>query len=580
MKSYRPLWPETTIFVGAGATASLGMPMTAAQGKCIDELAHTEELDGLEELLEKNEWFSPYNSDVYDLLVLLGHRLKSRITDILPEEQLALDRQFPMLGSEDRTDRLVGLRRHYDWDALRRVVLACPNVKDKGNLLRDVFNILDMHIQSGSGFEVSPNGFRDHGDGPMFLHQQRLIGARNALVMLINLMFACGYQRLLKRPDDALSKYCSMAHELGKLMQEEGLRLHAAGIPMDDRRFFLMSYAIVSLNFDPLFLWFLMNANGELNKNHAPYVSAPGTAAAPLRMFSGLGHPWAVRRIVNPAKADGSGQIWHPFNEASLQRVNDPEHSTGRRARISKFFFPHGSCCWRQCPNCGKLTVHLGEEWSVRSPTLFPPSLLKSFLWGSSPRSREEEQKREGGHYDAVQCLYCGSQTAAQHVPMIMQTSFKGDYPPCIEETQREVRACLQGTRHIVFLGYSLPPDDTVWRAFLAARKSREEKVYCSVVSGQHGPDRWLMGEELADFVEKNRGDTDLSIQTIESAFEIFDKDRVRAYTGGIPQVFGEGTDVRVRLKEMLYPESWGPDCFKDPLLGRLRDEDTARSGG
>ena len=75
-----------------------------------------------------------------------------------------------------------------------------------------------------------------------------------------------------------------------------------------------------------------------------------------------------------------------------------------------------------------------------------------------------------------------------------MQSNFKSAPPPYIEEIQRDLRAVVQEADHIVFMGYSLPPDDVDYRAFFAARRSRgpERPVKCSVVVGKDGERRWL----------------------------------------------------------------------------------------
>jgi len=77
-----------------------------------------------------------------------------------------------------------------------------------------------------------------------------------------------------------------------------------------------------------------------------------------------------------------------------------------------------------------------------------------------------------------------------------MQTNFKTPPPPFIEEVQRDLRVATQSAKHIILMGYTLPPDDVTYRAFFSARRQRRQKdgeppVRCSVVVGCDYGDRW-----------------------------------------------------------------------------------------
>jgi len=141
---------------------------------------------------------------------------------------------------------------------------------------------------------------------------------------------------------------------------------------------------------------------------------------------------------------------------------------------------------------------------------------------------------------------------------MIMQSSYKGRHPHYIEEIQRDLKVCLENTKHIILMGYSLPQDDVTWRSILAARKNREpsNSVKCTVIVGHGGPDKWLYKEELDKYLDKvgNSG-----FATIQSAKEIFELDNIRAYTHGIPQVWQRGGDIAKNVRQIL---NWSTDDF------------------
>ena len=234
------------------------------------------------------------------------------------------------------------------------------------------------------------------------------------------------------------------------------------------------------------------------------------------------------------------------MNEAAAQRLNDPDHGARDRIRISKFLYPHGCVTWRECPDCGKLSSYLGDQWEKDSSVLILPPPLKSFVPEDVefPHYQNEKEIKEcdRGSVDARACVNCDTLTYAHHTQIVMQSNFKGAPPPYIEEIQRDLRAVVQEADHIVFMGYSLPPDDVDYRAFFAARRSRdpERSVKCSVVVGTKGDQRWLGPSELCDL-----GSIECSSRvTLKAAQELFGKDSVRFYGGGIPNVFLDGGKV------------------------------------
>ena len=96
----------------------------------------------------------------------------------------------------------------------------------------------------------------------------------------------------------------------------------------------------------------------------------------------------------------------------------------------------------------------------------------------------------------------------SHHTQIVMQSNFKSAPPPFIEEIQRDPRR-LQEADHIVFMGYSLPPDDVDYRAFFAARRSRgSEQPKCSVVVGKDG-EQLARSSELRDLSVEDIGDSE-----------------------------------------------------------------------
>jgi len=248
--------------------------------------------------------------------------------------------------------------------------------------------------------------------------------------------------------------------------------------------------------------------------------------------------------------------ICYPFTEATAQKLNDQKHLSDRIVRIGKYFAVHGCSCFRHCPVCGRLNLHGGDSWDIYSPTLFPPGPTKNLSWKNSARSEKEEEAHRRGEYDAEECLFCGELTYAHDNYMYMQSKLKEQAPSFIKEITDETIAAIRGAKHIVLLGYSLPPDDTIWRSIMSAMTANKttQRPYCSVVCGITGPKKWLYDDELETFIKSSRPQ---DILAIKNAQDVFGKQLVRAYAGGIPQVFENGAEDAIR--DLFYAPSWIP---------------------
>ena len=271
-------------------------------------------------------------------------------------------------------------------------------------------------------------------------------------------------------------------------------------------------------------------ANWELNKSGAvPHIGSP---AVPLQLFHDFGHLIPARRI---GRGDDDWP-WYPLNEAAAQRLN--ELSTAGDYRLTKFLFPHGCLCWRECPDCGKLSAYHGDQWDLRAPGLFPPPPLRAFDERACPDwiTGKERDQREEGRVDARKCLHCGTLNYAHHTQAVMQSSFKPRPPSFIEEIQRDLRATTMQADHIIFMGYSLPRDDVTYRAFFSAsrqrgQRSEGENVRCTVVGKDDKTPDWYGPTELKTW---SFGES----SPVKAARDIFGEENVRFYGGGVPNVF------------------------------------------
>lgn len=544
---------RTVIFWGAGATASLGMRTTEGQAGFLRALApHPDGTEELEARVRKafgtpmaGRWVSAF----CDLLKILGDRDEARdddlsVSEILDQQLEAMDRNWERKEKAALHQRIVELRSLYDWPALVAAINICPGATSNRFKLFDLFNLLDMHRQSGHGF---PDRTKT------FLPPHRVIAARGALGLLIQAMQYVDWNAQAREGDD-LQQHQDFATVLGRRMQREGQRIAAAGklddFELDD--FILGDVDFVSLNWDPIGLWAQFVANRALNK--APGVPCVGNPAHELALYHELGYFVAGPRV---NKKHAGSKVWQPMNVSSARQLNDRTHGATLRIRVSKYLFPHGCLWWRECPNCGKLSSYIGDKWEMASDSLLPPPPLSAFVRDTQFESwcaEEEVEEWRRGAVDARACVHCKTLTYAHHTPVVMQTNFKAAPPPFLEEIQREMRVVVQEADHVVLAGYSLPPDDVTYRAFFAARTRRNldddtkagREVRCSVVgwNNRYG-DGWVYPAEI-----QAKGNPP---EAVEHAQDVFGKENVRFFGGGIPGVFLDGgTRVSASAVERL----------------------------
>ena len=501
---------------------------------------HTRVRDALGEGVS-NRWVDAFS----DLLQILGDRGTANghevsAADINAEALAAMARNWGRIEEDRLRNRTVDLRSLYDWPALVAAINVCPRrapqprskpnaaPEDTGFELIDLFNLLDMHHRSGHGFPDR--------DG-RFLTPQRVLGARGALGLLIQSLFYVDWHNCARTHRD-LDHHYNFAIEMGRRMQSQGLRFAETAGPNDfeDLNFILGDVSVVSMNWDPTGLWAQFVANGDLNRPaNVPNVGSP---ACRMQLYHDVGYFVAGPRV---HKNHAGSKVWQPMNISGARQLNDRDHGAGVRIRVSKYLFPHGCLWWRECPNCGKLSSYIGDTWDIDSKSLLPPPPLKAFadtIRFESWRKDDRERCRWNlGEVDARACVHCKTLTYAHHTPLVRQTSFKSTPPPFLEEIQREMRVVVQKANHIVFMGYSLPPDDVAYRAFLAARIRKEDtkdQVRCSVVDKQDSAEnRWLYPEELRS--------TEPLPEVVTRARELFGRNNVRYFGAGIPEVLLAG---------------------------------------
>lgn len=528
---------NTVIFWGAGATASMGMRTTPQQASFIRHLVgdgkvSTALQDRIEAALGSDitrEW----HEALHDLIDILGDDAANDkgIHSISRRQREAMRRSMPQESDDDALDgRIMALRLIYDWPALKTAKRICPAHDTKDFDLNDLFNVLDMHTQSGHGFR---------NEASQILTPRRLDGARAALQMLLGTMFYVDYQECIQKKRDVLNQYLGFARLIGERMQRTGRDLAQTKRDFEHPDFYVGNIHFVSFNYDPIGLWTQYIANRELNRSASvPHLGSP---CVPLHILHDHGHLIPSRGIAGRGR---NHSPWYPMNEAVAQRLNEAATSAGHVVRLTKYLFPHGNLCWRECPDCGKLSAYNGDKWDLASPSLIPPPPLAIFARKNEFRvdlvPDAEATAWNAGRIDARQCLHCGTLTSAHDGRAIMQSSFKPRPPSFIEEIQRDLRVSVMKAEHIIFMGYSLPRDDVTYRAFFSARRQRGEEVggspvRCTIVGKENTLPGWHGPRSLID---RRASESLTAYPTIEAAQNIFGQANVRFFGSGCPDVF------------------------------------------
>lgn len=536
--AYLPQNSEVLCVIGAGATAALGMPSTDSQTKIFRSLC--DDKKSKKEILK--DWFS--DSDLEKIVKFLELLDGTENNQILVSEQDIKNAGFIYKCNDKKLlrNRILTLRQQYDWNAAKKVLKICPKNDASDNLVRDVYSIIDSKLLSGQSLEVQ---------NQEIIPASRLQGARNFLTLFINMLFSAKWYKICNgEKSEEFSIYKKFISAFDRMIQNESSRFYQK-YEIDERNFYLFTTSFVSFNFEMVFSWLFMNSHYELN-HHKTYIDG-----RPLRLWLDYGCEHRGRKT-----KDGKIVSTLEFTEAVASRENEDAHIGSELNRCGKFYFAHGSSNWRECPICGRMTFYFGysdRKWNYKSKELIPLFPIPIFETEKmNALTKKEEEWRKNLEYDALQCMLCGAKTLASDSPMIMQTMYKSTPTSFLEEIQRDVKIAINKARHIVLFGYRLPPDDTIWQhAFSEGVKSRDDSenaAFCSVVVGTKGEKRWLSGDELQKYISLHKSDGDgYGVDAIENAIAIFGVEKVRAFTGGIPQVFGNCTESDVR--DLFYPD-------------------------
>lgn len=236
--------PKNLIFWGAGATAELGMRITKSQAQLVRYLCGTK--DGDQPLQKRIQLAFGYAtrsnhlSAFEDLITILGDSddAYDSIHHIHHNQINIMARNCEADGDEELRKRIIHLRLIYDWPALKSVVRICPASETEDFRINDLFNLLDMHIPVGFGFPAPAAKQHNRSDPQQqFFDVRRLVGAKNALYLILNTMFYIDYAECLQTKKHILDQYFEISNQIARRMQREGVKLATENRRLDEPEF-------------------------------------------------------------------------------------------------------------------------------------------------------------------------------------------------------------------------------------------------------------------------------------------------------------------------------------------------------
>ena len=289
--------------------------------------------------------------------------------------------------------------------------------KNRDYNINDVYNLIDtaLLLQIGLSVENAEIGYID------------LLQAKQDYISFLFKKF----MSVIKTTDDNVyQKYIDFYYELAKSELRDKMN---CGIAVDDRKFFVSDYAIVNFNWDLYSLFPIIEANYKLNHENDRYF--PYGRLPQFRIYTDFNYECATILANN--------KPWYPFTEPAALIANSDKYDTTRRVVLTKAYFPHGLMNSFKCPKCARHSLYLGN--------LHLKDLYEKLDYDSDK--------------ELYQCINCSAKISATNFNVLVQSNFK-TRNAFLEETRIKMLCELESAERLVFIGYSLPEDDTDYRTF------------------------------------------------------------------------------------------------------------------
>ncbi len=288
--------------------------------------------------------------------------------------------------------------------------------------------------------------------------------------------------------------YSKLIYFYQRLAEIEVEKKFNSKLDCKDRKFFISTYSIINFNWDLFSLLPIIEANRKANQNKKLYFA--NNRNPQLRIYTDFNCEYA---------SAPKGELWYPFTEGAAFIANSEKYDSKRRIILTKCYFPHGAMNFYKCTNCAKHSYFLGE------------------LTLQSVTDKINYDNKEPLYY----CPYCKKGIYNNDFDILAQSNFKVRNS-FLEETRLSMMQELNNAKNLVFIGYSMPPDDVDYKTMFKSLNGTTKKVYV-VLYSENAKNEFVKYDEL------NQHDKE-KVKTFNDIF----KDKVYYNMAGVPSAFDE----------------------------------------
>lgn len=383
-------------------------------------------------------------------------------------------------------DELISFVRSKKTSELGNFIRNC--FSEKSFDMQEFYNFVDMSVSEQRGFATSSRIYT----------VEEIKSFRKQFLVLLQILFGKIENNILCNKGENFNKLKQFFKEIAeKELDKKINKLRNENVNIQSNDFILTDTGYISFNWDVLILWAMLLAHKEINNSNNNFF-ADEYGISKLKVFNEFS---TYLDSCDISKNDGN---WYPYNKTVAYRLNDTKHQSDKRVILFPAYFPHGQTHWLECPVCGKLTMYIDKEFRCHS-----------------------EHFAMSNKYQ-YNCSHCNTKLSLENSAMLLQTNYKIK-APYIEEIQRSMRIAINNAETLIFVGYSLPPDDMEYRSIFRIGNTNNKKVYL-VLYYENSPNDFLSVSDAKNICRNSEVEN-----TIQRYCNIFNEDNIRVNLAGFP---------------------------------------------
>ncbi len=538
-------------FFGAGATASLGSPVTYVQERFFRELVNIDK--SVEERLKAfkkafpnlfadSQSWKDFVDDIRRTLWLLydgdGSQKEAVAASKRAEAEQELIKILKYQKEKYKLNQFLRIYVYpwYDWLAFVSVARTLFSQGDKVTL-QDVLSVIVKASVDGISLPTRELFQKEKKRKlPIYVnYPSRLEGALRAYKLLLFKLFKHTLRNSVKHNKKLWEKYESFTSEIIKVS------IKNFEVKEADIRSALLSLSCATLNWDPVFPMFFIKSCKVLNDS---------LIRENKRIYLSYGAPFVVRKF------SGSDRGLYIFGEESVSLVNSmtlDKRKCSLKMKTLKFFVPHGLMNLRVCPRCQNAFIILPDDVGRLTYEKF----LDIFLLDPVPAEIDVKlmNERYRAFFDEknpsfISCPVCDTPTYFHDTVMLIQSVIKPKNAPIMEKVAVDYWVTFSKTGHLIFLGYSFPVDDiphllSLLTMGVSGNNENGLKKKFSVVlfnnKNRHlYKERWLSVDYVLSKLDRKREEDDRDYKTIENILKLAKKENIRLNFLGVPDIFAK----------------------------------------